>query len=169
MGNQENRISFFMILLFVLIVIFYIIIFSVIPFIYFITSAIILIILFIVGSFVYFIKKKQILSFELVRFLRDFVKTISFGKVFFYGTKASPPLTEYEKNGVIFELAKGKCEHIDCNIQDDLKLYYIIPREEGGANTSNNLIVLCPNHYAMADKGVLSKGLLKYFIKQRDN
>lgn len=98
----------------------------------------------------------------------DFIKTILSGKPIVEVKKEPPPLTEYEKNGIIYELAKGKCEHLDCNIEDELQLYYIVPRSKGGENTYENMIVLCPDHYTMADKGVLSKGLLRYFIKERD-
>ena len=132
--------------------------------IYLIITAVIFIIILTIGSYVLYRKKNQILPFIIEKFLGDFIKLIGSNKHFTKGEKVSPPLTEYEKNGIIYELAKGKCEHIDCNIKDELQLYYIIPRNEGGENTYNNMIVLCPDHYTMTDKGVLSKGLLRYFI-----
>ena len=166
MGKQENKITYLMILFFVLFVIFYIIIFTLLPFIYLFITIVIVFIILVVGSFVLYKKKNQLLSFVLVRFFRDFIKIAC--KSLVKGKKVPPPLTEYEKNGIIFELARGKCEHLDCNIQDNLELYYIIPRSEGGENSYNNLVVLCPTHYSMADMGVLSKGLLRYFINERD-
>ena len=136
--------------------------------VFLILTAVIFIIILTIGSYVLYKKKNQILPFIIARLFRDFIKTIVNSKPFTKGEKVSPPLTEYEKNGIIYELAKGKCEHLECNIQDELQLYYIVPRTEGGENTYDNMIVLCPDHYTMADRGVLSKGLLRYFIKERD-
>jgi len=169
MGKQKDKIAYLMILLFVIFAIFYIyMIITLIPLIYLIITTVVVIIILTVGSYVLYKNKNQILPFVIVRFFWNFIKIVSSGKISVKGEKVSPPLTEYEKKGIIYELAKGKCEHLDCNIQEDLNLYHIIPRSEGGRNTYNNLIVLCPNHYAMADRGVLSKGLLRYFINIRD-
>ncbi len=165
MGKQENKITFLMILFFVLFIIFYIVIFFLLPLIYLFITIVVVTLILIVGSYVLYKKKNQILPYVIVNFFRDFIKISGKSLV---KVKVPPPLTEYEKKGIIYELARGKCEHLDCNIQDNLQLYYIIPKSEGGENSYNNLVVLCPTHHAMAGRGVLSKGLLRYFIKERD-
>ena len=166
MGKQENKITYLIILFFVLFVILYTLIFVFLPLIYLLVTLLVIFIFLTISSYVFYKKKNQVLLLVLVRFFRDFIKTA--GKSFVKGKKVPPPLTEYEKKGIIYELARGKCEHLDCNVQDNLQLFYIIPRAEGGKNSYNNLVVLCPAHYAMAGRGVLSKGLLRYFINERD-
>ena len=137
------------------------------PFIYFITTALVFIFTLTIGSYIYYKKKNRFLPFVVLRFFWDFINT-SIDKISVKEIEESPPLTEYEKNGIIYELAKGKCEHIDCNVEDELELYYIIPKRQGGENTYGNMVALCPTHYEMAEKGVISKGSLKYFINERD-
>ena len=168
MEKKDNKIVYLLSLLFIIFVISYILVLTLLPLIYLIISSVIFIMIFLIGSYVVYKKEKQILPFVILRFLWNLIKIMSSTKPNSEKEKASPPLTEYEKNGIIFELARGKCEHLDCNIQDELELFYIVPRNEGGGNTFDNLVVLCPSHYDIADKGVISKGLLRYFINERD-
>ena len=48
-----------------------------------------------------------------------------------------------------------------CDFSGILERHHIIPKHEGGTNDYDNLIVLCPNHHAMADRGQISKEDLK--------
>lgn len=44
-----------------------------------------------------------------------------------------------------------------CGFDIVVNSHHIIPRKEGGKNIPSNLIILCPNHHAMADKGILTR------------
>lgn len=62
--------------------------------------------------------------------------------------KARGPYREiYEKYG-------GKC--FVCKFDEIVEVHHIVPRALGGKNNPENLILLCPNHHAMADRGMLS-------------
>lgn len=167
MEKKEKKIAYLLILLFALFITFYIIIFTFLPFLYLLITAAVVLIFLTVGTYIYYKKKNQFLPYVVVRFLWDFIKISSSSKPT-SKKEPSPPLTGYEKNGIIYELAKGKCEHLDCTTEDNLELYYIVPRSRGGENTYDNMVALCPTHYEMAEKGVISKGALKYFINERD-
>lgn len=44
-----------------------------------------------------------------------------------------------------------------CGYDLSVDVHHITPKREGGKNDSGNIIVLCPNHHAMADKGIISR------------
>lgn len=43
-----------------------------------------------------------------------------------------------------------------CNWEIVVDVHHIIPVRDGGSNNLNNLAVLCPNHHAMADRGMIN-------------
>lgn len=47
----------------------------------------------------------------------------------------------------------GKC--LICGFDEIIEVHHIIPRAKGGTDDEDNLVVLCPNHHALADKGML--------------
>ena len=50
-----------------------------------------------------------------------------------------------------------------CNFDTVIHLHHIKAVSNGGDNSIKNLIVLCPNHHAMADRGIISsEELIKY-------
>jgi 5-methylcytosine-specific restriction endonuclease McrA len=53
----------------------------------------------------------------------------------------------------IYEKYEGKCAV--CSFDEVVEVHHIIPQRVGGTNDPENLILLCPNHHAMADRGML--------------
>lgn len=44
-----------------------------------------------------------------------------------------------------------------CEFNITVAVHHIIPRREGGKDEITNLVVLCPNHHAMADRNLISR------------
>lgn len=44
-----------------------------------------------------------------------------------------------------------------CGFDIVVSVHHIIPKREGGTDALNNLIVLCPNHHAMADRNLIER------------
>lgn len=71
------------------------------------------------------------------------------------------------KNGnnkaTAFYLARAiygnKC--VICGFDVVVNSHHIIPRNEGGKNSPDNLVTLCPNHHAMAHKNLITREELK--------
>lgn len=60
-----------------------------------------------------------------------------------------------------------KCELIGCGFEDVVELAHVVPRKDGGVyDIDTNLLILCPNHHAMFDRGIL-KINPKKIIKHR--
>ena len=53
----------------------------------------------------------------------------------------------------IYNLYGGRCGV--CKFSAVLEICHIIPRYIGGPESKENLVVLCPNHHAMFDRGLL--------------
>lgn len=53
----------------------------------------------------------------------------------------------------IYELFGGKC--FVCGFDEVVEVHHIVPRAVGGKDHPENLILLCPNHHALADRGML--------------
>lgn len=47
-----------------------------------------------------------------------------------------------------------------CDFDIVVSLHHIVPKSEGGADSFENLIPLCPNHHALADRGLIGKAEL---------
>jgi hypothetical protein len=60
------------------------------------------------------------------------------------------------------KLIKNKCEIESCNITDSalLEIHHHIDRtQENTTNNNLNLVILCPTHHAMIDKGLTILGI----------
>lgn len=44
-----------------------------------------------------------------------------------------------------------------CGFDIVVAVHHIIPRREQGTDDLSNLVILCPNHHAMADRGLISR------------
>jgi len=53
----------------------------------------------------------------------------------------------------IYELYGGKCAV--CGFDEIVEVHHIIPRALGGKDYPENLVLLCPNHHALVDRGML--------------
>jgi hypothetical protein len=80
-------------------------------------------------------------------------------------TQKTPPAPENLKNELYFERADRQCEWCDTEV-DSPDVHHITPREDGGPNEPENLIVLCPNCHRKADRGVISRSKLRYAISE---
>jgi endogenous inhibitor of DNA gyrase (YacG/DUF329 family) len=49
---------------------------------------------------------------------------------------------------------KARCRV--CGFDTLVEVHHIMPRRQGGPDTLDNLITLCPNHHTMADRGLIS-------------
>lgn len=81
-------------------------------------------------------------------------------------TEKTPPPTERLKNELYFQRADRQCEWCEKRV-DSPDVHHITPRSEGGPNTPENLIVLCPNCHRKADRGAISKSKLKYRVNEQ--
>lgn len=62
----------------------------------------------------------------------------------------------------IYQLYGYKCAI--CGFDEVIEIHHIIPVREGGSTTPDNIIVLCPNHHALADRGMVQmKDIPKQF------
>lgn len=57
-----------------------------------------------------------------------------------------------------------KC--IICGFDVVVQAHHIIPKSEGGTNNPMNLAVLCPNHHAMADLGLIDRDELAEYARK---
>ena len=60
-------------------------------------------------------------------------------------------------------ISKGKIQYAHGN-----EIHHITPIAEGGKETADNIILLCPNHHKQADLGILSREELRKHTKTID-
>ena len=48
------------------------------------------------------------------------------------------------------------------------EIHHIIPASEGGRDTADNLILLCPNHHKQADLGLIPRSTLQAYTRPLD-
>lgn len=79
--------------------------------------------------------------------------------------KVSPsrkaPSLAGDKTERIIHSVGTKCCYPNCKETIALDVHHIIPRHEGGSNRRSNLIVLCPSHHRLADRGAIPIRRLK--------
>ena len=80
-------------------------------------------------------------------------------------SEKTPPAPQKLKDKLFFERADRVCEYCEMEF-DHPEVHHIRPRSEGGPNTSRNLIVLCPNCHAKADRGAISRSKLRYKVRE---
>jgi 5-methylcytosine-specific restriction endonuclease McrA len=76
--------------------------------------------------------------------------------------KKVPPLSQKKKEILIHNIGT-KCCYPHCREKIALDVHHITPREEGGTNRENNLVVLCPTHHRMARDGTIPRQRLKLY------
>jgi len=79
-----------------------------------------------------------------------------------------PALTQAERDVFIYYTG-NRCEHPDCAERNVHEVHHIKPREEGGRNSVWNLIVLCPNHHTLAQKGVPARSTQHLWVEEHKN
>lgn len=58
----------------------------------------------------------------------------------------------------LYERFGAKC--VVCKFDEIVEVHHIVPKYAGGDDSPENLVLLCPNHHALADRGMLSiKGI----------
>lgn len=84
-------------------------------------------------------------------------------------SSTTPPAPEKLKNELIFGRAGQECEWCGDHL-DNPEVHHIEPRNEGGPNDPENLIVLCPTCHRKADQGGISRtklrGKLSHILKE---
>jgi len=55
------------------------------------------------------------------------------------------------------------CCYPNCKETIALDVHHIVPRNEGGTNRDSNLIVLCPSHHRLADRGAIPRKRLEMY------
>jgi len=79
----------------------------------------------------------------------------------------TPPLNEQEKEKLKYAIGH-KCEIQGCQERYHLEVHHIIPRTDpNSSNKWSNLIVLCPTHHSIAQKGGFNKEYLRQIIAHR--
>ena len=68
------------------------------------------------------------------------------------GGSIFPVNSRYRK---AYEMYGYRCAIPECYRDDVLEVHHVIPRRSGGTDDIHNLIVLCPTHHALADRGAL--------------
>jgi len=53
----------------------------------------------------------------------------------------------------IYDLYGGKC--VVCGFDEIVEVHHIIPRYLGGGDQLSNIVILCPNHHSLADRGMI--------------
>lgn len=64
----------------------------------------------------------------------------------------------------IYRAYEGKCAV--CSFDEVVEVHHIVPRRMGGGDHPSNLVLLCPNHHALVDKGLMAMRdiHLKHFL-----
>lgn len=60
----------------------------------------------------------------------------------------------FGKYAFVYQMYHGKCAV--CQFSEVVEVCHIVPRFMGGTDVPSNLILLCPNHHSLMDKGMLA-------------
>ncbi len=94
------------------------------------------------------------------------------------GTNPLPELTKMpeavdpstlpeEAKGILMNAVWYRCENPKCNYTQFLEVYNIVPKERGGNNALDNLVVLCPQCRLAAQRSDLDQDELRNWVKGR--
>lgn len=79
---------------------------------------------------------------------------------------ASSTLPE-EAKSTLMNAVWYRCENPKCNYTQFLEVYHILPQTEGGTNSLDNLVVLCPQCRFAAYSAELTEDELRSWVKER--
>ena len=94
------------------------------------------------------------------------------------GTNPLPELTKMpaavdpstlpeEAKSILMNAVWYRCENPKCNYTQFLEVYHIVPKEKGGTNALDNLVVLCPECRFAAYSSDLPEDELRSWVKGR--
>ena len=94
------------------------------------------------------------------------------------GTNTLPELTKMpeavdpstlpeEAKSILMNAVWYRCENPKCNYTQFLEVYHIVPKEKGGTNALDNLVVLCPECRFAAYSSDLPEDELHSWVKGR--
>jgi 5-methylcytosine-specific restriction endonuclease McrA len=69
--------------------------------------------------------------------------------------------TEDSIRAAVISAQRGRCAL--CELKHPLDLHHIVPRHRGGPDDADNRVLLCRNHHDLADSGVISPEMLRYY------
>jgi len=73
----------------------------------------------------------------------------------------------YEETERIIHRVGTICCYPNCKETIALDVHHIVPRREGGTNRDSNLIVLCPSHHRLADRGAIPRRRLEMYSVEK--
>jgi predicted restriction endonuclease len=74
----------------------------------------------------------------------------------YWNAASLSPQVQFLSKGIyanIYTVYGSKC--VVCSFDEVVEVHHIVPRREGGSDDPDNVVVLCPNHHALADRGML--------------
>ncbi|MBI2836207.1 MAG: HNH endonuclease [Chloroflexi bacterium] len=80
---------------------------------------------------------------------------------------ADSALLPEEAKSLLMNAVWYRCENPRCNYTQFLDVYNISPGANGGNNSLDNLIVLCPNCRSAVEKGGISPGEMRSWVRMR--
>lgn len=93
--------------------------------------------------------KKAINNQKIIEMYEKLFKKKDVGILIAVGDKT----IKSQKYRNIYRLYEGKCAI--CGFDEVVEIHHIVPRSLGGTDEPSNVIVLCPNHHALVDRGLL--------------
>ena len=72
-----------------------------------------------------------------------------------------------EAKSVLMNAVWYRCENPKCNYTQFVEVYHIVPKEKGGTNSLDNLVVLCPECRFAAYSSDLPEDELRSWVKGR--
>ena len=80
--------------------------------------------------------------------------------------KIVPPLSQSQRESLIRKVGT-RCCYPHCKETVALDVHHITPRSKGGTNRESNLVVLCPTHHTLSDRGAIPRARLKQYSVAR--
>lgn len=80
--------------------------------------------------------------------------------------EVTPPLSQSQRESLIRKVGT-RCCYPHCKETVALDVHHITPRSKGGTNRESNLVVLCPTHHTLSDRGAIPRARLKQYSVAR--